>query len=651
MKPPEPTDAGMALAGTADGAAAGARLLQAGRYAEARAILEAAARDRPRDGRLLNNLAIARQRCGDSAGASAALQQALSCAGEDAPLLQALGGAFMAQGCGEQAAVALRRALRELPEDAALWHRYGRAVERSARPPGPAAEAEAGAAFRRAIALDSGQAGAWRDLGSLLYRQGRLQAAAGCWRCAVAADPGLADAHLSLAIACRDQGRIAAAWRHLGNAAAAAPQRRDLLTQQIFTLDFDPAQDSASQQRARRAWAAAHAPAASGQRVHPRMASDPDPDRLLRIGYVSADFNMHSAATTFAAPILHHDRARFHLTCYSTRAWRDGMTDRFRAAAAAWRDLPDADEAALAQQVRDDRIDILVDLSGHSPGHRLGAFARRPAPLQVSGWGHCTGTGMTQMDALLVDPVMVPVAERASFAETIVDLPCALSYLPFETPPDAVPAAGLLAHRRATPLTAPVVFGALGRGGKLGFEAVRLWARVLHAVSDSRLHLKDHQYRCRGRRRDIALQFAARGIDPSRLTFDAGTDWAGHMQAYWRVDIALDTLPHGGGVTTLEALWMGVPVVSLPGRFPSARIGAAILTACGLADCVAGDPAQFVAIAQRLAAGVADLRAGRAALRERLRRTPPYDPAAYARAVEAAYRALWQVRCAAAGAR
>ncbi|MEQ8502541.1 MAG: tetratricopeptide repeat protein [Sneathiellaceae bacterium] len=637
--------AGALSRSTADLARLGAALLQANRLGEAIAVLEEAA-GTSSDPYLWSNLGVARHRRGDRPGAVAALRRAVDLAPDNSDLFFNLGVSELASGCPERAVVSLRRAVARDPGHGRAWNSLGLTLSRLPDGREDYRRAEAFAAHRRALACDSGHADAWLNLGRLHRQANQLQMAETCYRQAAIAAPGLWEPHLSLAITRRDMGLVAWAAGELRHAAACAPDNRLVRLQEIFSLDFDPLQDTASQQRHRRAWARSSRVALLPAEARLR---DPGPERPLRIGYISSDFNIHSAATTFAAAILQHDPGRFHVTCYDARNWDDGFNRRFRAAAASWRAVQDRTEAEIAEIVRQDRIDILVDLAGHTPGHRLGVFLRKPAPLQVTAWGHCTGTGMTQMDALLADPVLVPAQERALFAETVVDLPCALSYLPFGVPPAPAPPAGLAAWRGGGADGLPVTFGNLGRGAKLSRSSLTLWAGLLHAVPGSRLFLKDHHYRCRWRRRDIALHLAAQGIDPSRLTLAEGSDWQQHMQAYWHVDIALDTVPHGGGVTTLEALWMGVPVISLYGRFPSARIAAAILSACGQADRVARDAPGFTAIGQRLAAGVEALRAGRTAMRDALARTAPYDPPVYARAVEAAYRDLWRRHCVARG--
>lgn len=620
-----------------------ARLILAGRPVEAREMLEALLARLPGLPGAWNNLASVRKSLGDLPAALDAIRQAIALSPEQAEFRYNLGNVLSAMGQPGPAADAYRRAVALQPTHSMAWNGLGLALTRI--PDGNAAgrQAQARNAYLQALLCDSGNAHAWNNLGAIFYTENLPFRALAALREAVAAQPGFAMPHNNLANVYRDIGRIDEAFAAFATALRLDPGYRDAQTNLIFTLDFDRRQTTASQQEERRKWAARHA----DMPALPAAVRSPDPERPLHVGYLSGDFKVHSAAATFAAPILHHDRDRFRITCYYTDTVDDSTTARFREAAEGWRQIGTLSDQAAAEQIQADGIDILVDLSGHTAGHRLGVFARRPAPVQVTAWGHCTGTGMSQMDALLVDPVLVPQDERSLFAERIVDLPCALAFEPFQAPPPAMPPAGHV--RRGAPAAGPpvVTFGALGRGGKAGPDSIRLWAEVLHAQSGSRLYLKDRQYEDRMRRRDIVLLFSACGIDESRLLFDGRSDWWGHLAAYWNVDIALDTLPQGGGVTALEALWMGVPMISLYGRFPSSRIAASILTACGHGDLVAADPGSFVAIAQRLAAQVEPLRTGRAAMRERLGRTVPFDPPAYARAVEAAYRDLWRRACAA----
>ncbi|MFC3227267.1 tetratricopeptide repeat protein [Marinibaculum pumilum] len=633
MPLPAPMDPGQALHRAT-------RMILAGRVAEGRALLEDLVTRQPAIPDAWNNLASARRTLGDVEGALAAIARAVALAPERAEFRYNHGNALRAANRDSEATEAYRAAIARQPDHSMAWNGLGLCLAADRGLAAAQRLSGAGRAYRRALVADTGNGKAWNNLGAIYYEENLPYRALACLRQAAAADPAFAMPYNNMANIYRDIGRMEDAFGCFRTALRLDPDYRDAHTNLIFSLDFDSSQTTELQQAERRRWAERHA----ALPALPARPGPDDPQRPLQVGYISGDFRVHSAAATFAAPILHHDRDRFRITCYYTDTVEDPSTARFREAADRWRAIGSLSDEALAQQVRADEIDILVDLSGHTNGHRLGAFARRPAPVQVTGWGHCTGTGMAQMDALLVDSVLVPQDERTLFAERIVDLPCALSFEPFQTPPAPAPAQG---HWHGTLRSGPddVVFGALGRGGKAGPDSIRLWAQVLQAVPGSRLFLKDRQYEDRLRRRDILHGFAEMGIGADRIAFGGRTDWRGHLSSYWNVDIALDTTPQGGGVTTLEALWMGVPMITLYGRFPSSRIAASILSACGRSEWIARDEAGFAAIARDLAANVAKLRSGRVAQREALTGMPPYDPPAYARAVEAAYRTLWKEHC------
>ena len=482
------------------------RMIIDGRVAEGRALLEDLVARHPTIPDAWNNLASARRTLGDTEGGLAAIARAVALAPERAEYHYNQGNALRTANREPQAADAYRAALALLPGHSMAWNGLGLCLAADRNLAAAQRLAGAGRAYRRALVADTGNGKAWNNLGAIFYEENLPYRALACLRQAVAAEPGFAMPHNNLANIYRDIGRIDQAFACFRTALELDPGYRDAHTNLIFSLDFDPRQSTASQQAERRRWAERHA----ALPALPRRSGPDDPQRPLRVGYISGDFKVHSAAATFAAPILHHDRDRFRITCYYTDTVEDPTTARFREAADRWRPIGSLSDEALAQQVRADEIDILVDLSGHTNGHRLGVFARRPAPVQVTGWGHCTGTGMAQMDALLVDPVLVPQAERPLFAEAVVDLPCALSFEPFQTPPPAVPPPGhWLAPGRSG--ADDIVFGALGRGGKAGPDSIRLWAAVLQAVPGSRLYLKDRQYEDRLRRRDIRRAPSAAG--------------------------------------------------------------------------------------------------------------------------------------------
>jgi protein O-GlcNAc transferase len=328
------------------------------------------------------------------------------------------------------------------------------------------------------------------------------------------------------------------------------------------------------------------------------------------------------------------DRGAVEVTCYSEVERPDEITAHFQAAADRWRLTLGMAPDAMADLIRRDGIDILVDLSAFTRGNRLLVFARKPAPIQVTAWGYATGTGLSTMDYFFADPVVVPPGEQRYFAEEVVYLPSVLAYTPF---PDAPP-----------PLRAdgPLTFGSFNRPSKLNDETLALWARVLAAVPGSRLLLKFGGMDDPALAARVRAVLARHDVAPERVELRGQTSTYDHVAAYGEVDIALDPVPHGGGVTTLEATWMGVPTLTLPGDRVSSRVTASVLTTLGLTSWIARSPDEYVALARRHAANPVALSVLRAGLRDRLAASPICDSVRYCRAVEAAYRAMWRRWCA-----
>lgn len=491
--------------------------------------------------------------------------------------------------------------------------------------------------FRRALEEGATRAEVHNNLGIALARQGRFEEAVVDFTRATTLAPERAEIHRNLGLALLRQGRTPEARARYRRAVALAPADAEAHSDFIFTLDLDAAASAADAAVERRRWGARHGAGAALAAPH---RTTPEPERRLRVGYVSADFRLHSAADVLAPVVLGHDRDAFEIVCYSGVGEPDEITERFRAGVDLWRETRGVPDDALAAMIRDDAVDILVDLSGHSSGNRLPVFARRPAPVQVTGWGHAGGTGLAAIGYAFADAVTVPPGARARFVEEVVELPAPVAYAPPAEAPAVAPLPALAAGHPT--------FGCFNRLCKIGDPVLALWARVLEAVPGAHLFLKDPALDEPSVRERVRARFAARGGDPDRLRLAGGTGRREHLTAWADVDIALDPFPHGGGVSALEGLWMGVPLVTLCGDAIPGRLGASFLTTLGLADWVAASHATYVAHAARGARDVEALVALRADLRRRLAASPLCDHPAYCRAVEAAYRGMWRRYCAGA---
>lgn len=472
----------------------------------------------------------------------------------------------------------------------------------------------------------------------LRMRRESLDEAEADARRATAADPSSAAAAYSLGLVLRAQARVDEALGAFSRATALAPGRFDLEPAELLMMTLS---DAVSPQRAferhrdfgRRLEAA----------VAPRFASwrgTREPERRLRVGFVSCDFNRHPVAW-FLLPLLERvDRQRMETVCYSTGDRVDEVTAQVKAAAGAWREAAALDDDALADAIHADAIDILIDLTGYAGAFRLGVFARQSAPVQASWAGYLHSTGLTRIGWRITDArADPPGASEALHTERLARLPHALWCYrpPIEVPRPPPHGEGALAASAFT-------FVSPHQLGKVSPRARRLWAEILRGQPRSRLLVLGAP---EGRaREDLVRDFGAAGIDAARLELRARTGLGAYYRALGECDIALDTMPYGGGTTTFDALWMGVPVLTLAGERPAGRSASSILGALGLADWVAASEAQYVRLGVSHAADRAGLARLRATLRERLRASALMDEAGFARDMESLLRTLWREECA-----
>jgi len=472
-------------------------------------------------------------------------------------------------------------------------------------------------------------------LGNVLRTLGRYQPAIQAMETAARLNPGAAGARINLALLLLESGRIAEAetlFRELasGQGGEALDAHHNLLLTLNYREGLEPQQCYAEHRR----WAERYADPVTAAAKPP--ARPVDPGRPLNIGYVSPDLRLHPVALFLLPLLTHHDRANYRIHCYATRAGADDTTARLRAAADGWRDISARSDDEAAAIIRDDGIDVLVDLAGHTGWNRLLLFARRPAPVQASWLGYLNTTGMRAMDARLTDAVATPPEFDAFHSERVVRLPgCQWCFQPImETPEVAPPPA-----RREGRIT----FGSFHNLAKVGPGVIRLWSQLLKQVADSRLLLMAKGLGDGGR--DLLDRFVAEGVAADRVVLRNAVPYREYLATYGEVDIALDTFPYSGGTTTCESLWMGVPVVTWAGPTVPGRGSASVLAAAGLPELAAGSPGQFLSIATELAGDASRLEQLRASLRQRLKDSPLTDARRFAANVEGAYRELWRAWC------
>lgn len=505
-----------------------------------------------------------------------------------------LGVALLNMGRFEEALAAANRAVALLPDYANAHVTRGNALKKLFR------MEEALAAYDRAVELQPDQAAAWVNRGELLLEAGRLGEAEASYRRALELNPGDASVHSNLLFVRAAQG----------------------------TLPFD------EQLAALCEWDARHGVAGKQTALPARMAADAS-GRRLRVGYVSRHFRVHVVNYFFEPLLAGHDRTQFEIFCYASLAESraDAATARLRAIADHWRFVSDKTDAELARLIHDDGIDILVDLDGHTAGNRLRAFTFRPAPVQASYLGFFASTGLAAMDYWITDEVLHPRDTAELSSEAIFRLPrCWVAYRPPEAAPDVSPCPNPDDR---------VVFGSFSNASKLNAAVIETWSQLLHRLPASRLLLMDRNMKDPTVRGRLLDGFAAHGIGEARLLLKAGVPHAQYLATYAEVDIVLDPFPRTGGTTTAEALWMGVPVVTLAGQRYVERISASKLAALGMQDLIAHSREDYVEKAVSLARAADWRRALRAGLRDRMAQSQLCDGEGLACAMESAYRTMW----------
>ena len=499
--------------------------------------------------------------------------------------------------------------------------------------------AEAQGAFHQALQLDPKSADALSHLGLLANMTGLTGVALKFFKRALAISPDSWTLHNNLALVYREQGELQLCRDHYEQAVRLNPTRQDLYSAYLLSLNSDPQADPAwvaSQHRRFDTLAAAPA------RALP--PSDRDPHRRLRVGYLSPDFRFHSVAFFIAPLFAHHDPKVVETVAYYSGLTRDRMTERIRQATKEFNHVYRMSDDDLAARIQEDRIDVLVELSGHTSENRMAMMSRRVAPVQITYLGYPNTTGLSQMDYRLTDAVADPEGPCDAWcSETLVRLDG--GFLAYQPPEDyagaesvALPA-GKAGH---------VTYGSFNNLTKINDGVLEAWATIIARIPNSVLLLKARGLRDEAVQARLFAAFAARGIDAQTRVrlMPHQLSPLDHVTVYNEVDIALDTFPYNGTTTTCEALWMGTPVVTFAGDRHAARVGASILTHAGLPDLVARDRQSYIELAVTLGMDRDKLAKIRRGLRERFAQSPVMDGARLARETEKIIRVAWQAFCA-----
>jgi predicted O-linked N-acetylglucosamine transferase (SPINDLY family) len=586
--------------------------------------------------------ALGLQRAGRLGEAEAAYRQVIEAEPENADALHLLGVLSHQMGHGDRAVRLLGKAIALQGANPAFHNNLGNILRDRGE------EEAAIGCYRRAIDLKPDYAQGHYNLAGALRPLYRLGEVIRHYDMALAYGFGSAETHNNLAGALVAQGRSEEAIPHYREALALKPDYAKAGSNLLLALHYGPSTDAGALFAEHKNWAERHglpsvplreAGGVLAAAVEPH-GNDASPERRLRIGYVSRDFRAHSVAY-FAEPIIAgHDRAGFEVICYSDAGRGDDVTARFRALADGWRDTRGLDDDALARRVREDAVDILVDLGGHTADNRLGVFAGKPAPVQVSYLGYPDTSGLGAIDYRLTDASADPPGAADDLSsEELIRLPHGfLCYRPPEAAPEAA--------RQGAPSIGAITFASFNDLAKLTSEVVALWSEILLAVPGSRLILKTVALADEASRERLGRMFTANGVAKERIDLKGRIPAvAGHLDLYNGVDIALDSFPYNGATTTCEALWMGVPVVSLAGDRHASRVGKSLLTNVGIPELIAETPKAYVELATGLANDPRRLGALHRELRQRMAGSPVTDERRFVSALEDAYRRMWRRWC------
>ncbi|MFH1021395.1 MAG: tetratricopeptide repeat protein [Pseudomonadota bacterium] len=493
---------------------------------------------------------------------------------------------------------------------------------------------------RRIISRDPGNAETYCLYGVIARQLGREEQGLELIRKAIRADPAMAEAHYNLGIILAMRGLIDEALASFSRALAIRPDYAEAYSNKLLVSHYLTAVSPAETYAGHLGFAERfEAPLKPGWQPH---GNSRDPERKLKIGYLSPDFCEHSVAFFIEPVLAHHDRARFEIYCYYNHAYQDAVTRRIMDSVDHFLPCREIPDDQLAARIRSDGIDIMVDLDGHFSDNRLPMLARKPAPVQVTWIGYPDTTGLSAMDYRLTDAMADPAGKTEQYhSETLVRLPgCFLCYAPPANCPEITPLPSLEAGA--------ITFASFNNLNKINEKVARVWAGILQRLPTARLLIKGSIAIDQSLQERILRMFLSEGIVRERivLTQRKGS-FREHMELYGAVNIALDTFPYNGATTTCEALWMGTPVVALAGQTHAARVAASLLSAVGLGELIASTEEEYIRIAVELAANqdrIAELRKN---MRARVAGSPLTEAKGFTRSLEKEYRAMWRTFCAA----
>lgn len=637
----------------------GALSMQSGRCAEALVCMQRAVSLAPEDAEAHNNLGIVQKSYGQNEDAVVSYQRALMAKPDYVDALINLSTAQADLGQLSDAMDSCRRALEIKPDSVEALSNLGNAQVMAGHFQDALASCrqalalnsdfvqahinlgnalkslgntkDAIAHYQRALEIKSDYVDAYVNLGTALADLGETDEAIAAFNQGLKIQPDNTDALVAAGNALMDLGHLDDAIKHYRRALELKPKFIKAHSNMLFCLNYHPDQTAEAIYAEYDRWDQLHASHLCGPLLH---TGHLELNRKLKIGYVSPDFRRHSASQFIELLLSRHDANNFEIFAYAQVWVEDEITSKFKTYVNHWQNTVGMSDESLAQKIRQDKIDILVDLAGHTAGNRLLVFARKPAPIQVSWLGYGYTTGLKAIDYYLADKHFAPVGSEKLFSEKLLRLPVVSAYRPQVGMGEvgSLPALG----------TKIITFGSLTRSVRINNRVIHVWAEILNRLANSRLVINSANYRSESMQRGLREKFEAHGIAPHRLI-------VGYESPPWdvlrQIDICLDCFPHNSGTTLYESLYMGVPFVSLAGRPSVGRIGSALLHAVGHPEWIAATEADYVERAVKLAMNLHTLAEIRNKLRREVEVSALMNEAAFVQSIERSFRDMWKTLC------
>ena len=609
----------------------GNTLFKQKRMDEAIPNFEMAIRIRPDFAEVYNYLGILYQEIKKTAQAIENFQRYLQLQPNDAGVFNNLGNVYYQQGQINEALSCYRRSLHLNPAVAQTYYNLANALQETDNTD------EAIRHYQKALERKPDWPEACNNMGTAYQRLGLLDEAAAQFQKALELRPDYAEALNNLGIVYRHQGRIKTAVSCYRAAIQTRPTYSESHSNLLFGLNYDRDSDPEDLFQEASDWWTRHGLPIANRFAHHNTR---DPNRRLKIGYVSADFRRHPVGFFFLPLAKAHSHNNFEIFCYTDIIQPDELTDQISAAADQWCTTAGLSDADLADKIHADQIDILIDLAGHTAHNRMPVFALKPAPLQANWLGYVNTTGLETMDYRITDGIVDPIQEGNRFhSETIIRLEN--GFFCFSAPQKSPPVGDLPARKQGY-----ITFGSFNNLAKINEEVIALWSQILHRCHGSRLRLMAKPLADASTRERYLTLFQTNGITPNRIEMITYTpSYYDYLNQYTQIDIGLDTFPHNGHTTTCDSLWMGVPVITWSGDRYASRMGASVLTRLQLEGFVAGTKEAYFQKAVRLAADWDTLQELRSGMRKRFTSSPLYDAQRFAREMEITYREIWRKWC------